>query len=190
MAASNGARNVNREASGVTEAQPTGPTYLPPKRSDGRPSTPEGVGRVAPLTACRRGAKSSARSAGEERDRTVPGVDQAVDKAVDCVSTPVLALGVCWTRFRAADHASSRFKNRIIRESTWSAARKRMVSGSGDGGGHGVCWFPELESDRGRCGCGVGSGGRCGARREGTKAGRWPSSWYADGGSQVRRWDR
>jgi hypothetical protein len=190
MATSNGVRRINREASGVTEAHPQPPTYLPVERSDGRPSTPKGVGREAPLTACRRGAKSLARSAGGERDRTAPGVDETVDKPVDAVSTPVLALGVCWGRFRAADQTPTRFKNRIIHVVIWSAARNRVVPVLGDGGGHGVFGGSEVEGYGGRCGCGVGSGGRSGARREGTKAGSWPSSWYVDETDQVQRWDR
>jgi hypothetical protein len=171
---------IEREASGITGADPRPPTQEPVERSAGRPSTPEGVGRAAPLTACRRGAKSSAGSAGEEGWRrvahTVPGVDSGVDESVDSVSTPVLALGQGWGRFRAADHTTSRWINASIRDLVWSAARKRVVSGFGDGDGHGVFGrFRSGVGDRGRCEVGKGRG--ISAGREGTVAGGAASAW-------------
>jgi hypothetical protein len=182
---------IEREASGITGADPRTPTQEPVERSAGRPSTPEGVGRGAPLTACRRGAKSSPGSAVEEGWRrvahTVPGVDSGVDESVDSVSTPVLALGQGWGRFRAADHTTSRWIKASIRDLVWSAARKRVVSGFGDGDGHGVFgWFQSGVGDRGRCG--FGKGWWISAGREGTDAGGAASAWCAGEAGKGRTW--
>lgn len=188
------AKNFIQEAPGVKEADPQPPTYLPSERSAGRPSTPEGVGREAPLTACRRGAKSSARSAREESggrgSPTVPGVDQVVEKVVDPASTPALACRSGRRRPRPADHAYSRSKNRIIHESTWSAGRGLEVGGDQDGCGCGVAGGRQrFCGGRGRCGGGVGYGDVAGDGR-GTKAGEGPSNWYVDGTGDSRGWYR
>jgi hypothetical protein len=91
--------------------QSPSPTYLQAERSAQRPSTPKGVGRVAPLTAAGRGAEMLGRSAGRGVSGTLAGVDRGVDKVMDRASTPDLARRGGWRRTPAADHAQSRSKN-------------------------------------------------------------------------------
>jgi hypothetical protein len=59
-------RGQNYSPDGGGAADLTPPSYLQPKRSASRPSTPKGVGRCAPLTAGSRGAKLAGRSAGRD----------------------------------------------------------------------------------------------------------------------------
>lgn len=70
-------RGQNYSPDGGGAADLTPPTYLQPKRSADRPSTPKGVGRCAPLTACLRGAKLAGRSAGRENG-DLRGVEQTL----------------------------------------------------------------------------------------------------------------
>lgn len=89
---------------------PSLPTSLALKRRVGRPSTPKGVGRCAPLTATRHDTEEAAMSADWTSGRA-SGVDCDVDGAMDRAFTPVLALRCSCGRPPAADHAPSRSKN-------------------------------------------------------------------------------
>jgi hypothetical protein len=89
---------------------PSMPTSLALKRRVGRPSTPKGVGRYAPLTATRHDTEEAAMSADWTSGRA-SGVDCGVDGAMDRAFTPVLALRCGCGRPPAADHAPSRSKN-------------------------------------------------------------------------------
>ena len=72
-------RDIDREASGVAEAQPQQPTYLPSKRGDGRLSRALCARPLQGLMGFRRGALSPARSAGEDSGRRAGSDGRAPD---------------------------------------------------------------------------------------------------------------
>ena len=148
-----------RGLAAASAAHPFQPTYLPAKRGAGRPSTPKGVGREAPLTAARRRAKSLGRSAGQgtsgEHSRGGQGCGRTRGPGVH---SP-LALCCGWRRPSAADHAHTPSGTRTSGVRSWSAAEGLMGPGERDGCERGAGYR------RGSGDCGGGDEGK-------TKAGR------------------
>ena len=123
-------RAQNYSPDGAGTADLSSPTYPQPKRSAGRPSTPEGVGRFAPLTACLRCADHRDRAAGSETEKA----ESKCGLTLGVVIRSHLGSGVGWGRFRFADHNRTRSINQPGRDLSvrlWSANRKRRVA-----------WFP------------------------------------------------
>ena len=109
MKAAGQIESEGREDCGGRLRCPSMPTSLALKRRVGRPSTPKGVGRCAPLTAARHDTEEAAMSADWTSGRA-SGVNCGVDGAMDRAFTPVLALRCGCGRPPAADHAPSRSK--------------------------------------------------------------------------------
>jgi len=140
------AQNYSLQDGGA--ALPSPPTYLQPKRSAARPSTPKGVGRCAPLTACLRRAKLAGRSAGRDTGDHLgssggingtgrTGFSYGLDTGQLCDPgvRSHLGFGAGWGRFLFADHNRTRSINQpwaVLGVRLWSANRKRLA---GCGGG-------------------------------------------------------
>jgi hypothetical protein len=136
------AEQTTAAALGKTQLSP--PSYLQPKRSAARPSTPKGVGRCAPLTACLRGAKLAGRSAGRDsgdtRGKTSRGglsYGLGCERSCDPGVRSHLAFLCGWGRFWFPDHNRTRSRKQpgaVLGVRLWSGNQKRHVAGCG-----GVC---------------------------------------------------
>lgn len=136
------------------------PTYPQLKRGAGRPSTPKGVGREAPLTAARRRAKSLGRSAGQGTSREHSRGGQGCGRTRGLGVHSPLAWSCGCGRPSAADHAHTPSRERTNGVRSWSAAEGLVGPGERDG------------CERGAAGYRRGSG-ECDGGDEGkTKAGR------------------
>ena len=154
------AQGAGRQAQNYADAPATHvsqPTYLPAKRCAGRPSTPEGVGREAPLTAARRGAKSLGRSAGQGTNSE--GGRECGRTCGLGVHSP-FALCCGWRRPSAADHAHTPCEHHMSGVRSWSAAEGLVGPGERDG-----CERGAVRYQRGSRECDGGDDGK-------TKAGR------------------
>jgi hypothetical protein len=128
------------------------PTCPPLKRRVERPSTPKGVGRVAPLTATRHDAKSAGMSADQGRHSVAgegfgetaglagpgSGYGQGYGQGCELHVRTNLALRCGWRRPPAADHPQSPLTLNMSGNWWWSAAGGLVFGGGPSWCGRGL----------------------------------------------------
>jgi len=159
---------ANRNESGGRGGVALPPTYLSAKRSAARPSTPKGVGRVAPLTAGRRCAELLVRS-GQWITAKDSGCGQGYGRGCESSVRTNSALHCGWWRPPAADHPQSPLTLNMSGDWWWSAAGGLVFGGGPSWCGRGVAAGPN------------GIGERCGDRGE-PKPGRNEDAFRLVGG--------
>src|SRR3954470_17472905 len=149
--------------------QPSSPTYLQAERSTQRPSTPKGVGRVAPLTAAGRGAKLLGRSGQGSgcgtSTATSRGANGAAVKGANLASAAIW-LGVAVEGVpRQLTTPNNHWTLNMSGDWWWSAAGGLMWLGSREG-----------------CGGEIAAGsGTVGERTEGCRGGGWKTKQGRNG---------
>lgn len=159
MPTKTGAQEMQAHGMGVS---PSRPTYLQAERSDQRPSTPKGVGRVAPLTAAGRGANVLGRWAGLESGDGTPsaasrGANKGAAKGANLASAAIW-LGVAVEGVpRQLTTPNHHWTLNMSGDWWWSAAG-------------GLVWVASRED----CGSEIAAGaGTVGERAGGCRGGSW-----------------